>query len=111
METRRKTIIIFMGIKNNINEESFKWLCSKEITNVINGKDEKLYLILKEIKKENISSKNDVLDYSKINKNSCELIDFEEISELKEKLKIYGIINQNKIFPYEKYINIQTKFK
>ena len=26
-----------MGIKNNINEESFKWLCSKEITNVING--------------------------------------------------------------------------
>ena len=106
METRRKTIIIFMGIKNNINEESFKWLCSKEITNVINGKDEKLYLILKEIKKENISSKNDVLDYSKINKNSCELIDFEEISELKEKLKIYGIINQNKIFPYEKYINI-----
>ena len=108
IDSKRLGIIIFMGIKNNISVDNFLWLCSKEIEQVINGKNEKLILILQEINNQNnefIDIKNN-FDYSKINKTSCEIINFEDIKLLKNKLKIYGNINENINFPYEKYVNI-----
>ena len=108
IDSKRLGIIIFMGIKNNISVDNFVWLCSKEIEQVINGKNEKLILILQEINNQSnefIDIKND-FDYSKINKTSCEIINFEDIKVLKNSLKIYGNINENINFPYEKYVNI-----
>ena len=107
IDSKRLGIIIFMGIKNNISVDNFLWLCSKDIEKVINGKNEKLFLILQEINNQNneFDIKNN-FDYSKINKTSCEIINFKDIKTLKNKLKIYGNINEKINFPYEKYVNI-----
>ena len=98
-----------------MSQNSIDFLCSEELENYINCDSEKLLLILQDYEQNenNRRNKNEIstlipvkekeFDFSKLNKNLCIYIHFDEIQKIKKEVMMFGKINSLDNYTIEKY--------
>ncbi len=115
MNKERNTLFIFFGNKGRLSQNSIDFLCSEELENYINCDSEKLLLILQDYEQNENNRRNEneistlipvkekEFDFSKLNKNLCIYIHFDEIQKIKKEVMMLGKINSLDNYTIEKY--------